>query len=36
VRVGIERIAYDAEAVAARMREIRLPGGLADDLPRAA
>jgi putative phosphoesterase len=35
-RVGIERIAYDAEAVAARMREIGLPDGLADDLPLAA
>jgi putative phosphoesterase len=36
VLVEIERVAYDAEAVAARMREVGLPDELADDLPLAA
>jgi putative phosphoesterase len=36
VQVGIERVAYDADAVAARMREVGLPDELAHDLPLAA
>jgi putative phosphoesterase len=36
VRVTIERVPYDAEAVAAEMRRVGLPEGLADVLPLAA
>jgi putative phosphoesterase len=36
VQARIERVAYDADAVAARMREVGLPDELADDLPLAA
>ena len=36
VRVTIERVDYDAEAVAAAMRRVGLPDELADKLPHAA
>ena len=36
VRVTIERVDYDAEAVAAEMRRVGLPDELADKLPLAA
>jgi putative phosphoesterase len=36
LRVTIERVSYDAEAVAARMRAVGLPDELADQLPLAA
>jgi predicted phosphodiesterase len=35
-QVGIERVAYNAEAVAAEMRRVGLPDELADQLPLAA
>ena len=35
-QVGIERVAYDAEAVAAEMRRVGLPNELAAQLPLAA
>jgi diadenosine tetraphosphatase ApaH/serine/threonine PP2A family protein phosphatase len=36
VRVTIERVPYDADAVAAEMRQVGLPDELADKLPLAA
>ena len=36
VRVSIERVEYDAEAVASEMRRVGLPAGLAEQLPLAA
>jgi predicted phosphodiesterase len=36
IRVTIERVGYDAAAVAAQMGEVGLPRELADDLPLAA